>query len=173
LGALVEPDVYCRKAKSVSATFGRYFTRLPLLKSAVIRHGNALRIAPPMSLAIAEAEERAEMLEAALKRGLDDVEAGRVDDTFEVVNPGFERDVFELLSIGKPAATRVVAYDRIFARESFQPRPPRQTLPLVLEMGKPTRGHHQRRSFAADRIREFRPVRRGAEPDLLVHGSGD
>ena len=84
-------------------------------------------------------------------------EAGGIDNLFEILDPGFERQVLDV-TVGKSAAARIVAEQRMIAGQRFEPRPPGKAAPLVLEMGEPGRRHHQRQPLAGDGVGELHTV---------------
>src|SRR5260221_14640107 len=61
------------------------------------------------------------------------VEAGGVDDNFQIMHPGFEGDVFDFPS-GKAVASAVVADDAGAASEVAHPVAPDGAFPFEIEM---------------------------------------
>ena len=69
------------------------------------------------------------------------LEAGGIQYAFKITHPGLEGKIANL-SIGEAAAARIVAQYLMLAGERVEPRPPRQTAPLMLKMREPGRGHY-------------------------------
>ena len=106
--------------------------------------------------ALREAEDR-EMLEPEL-----------VDDGLEVPTMRLEREVVDVV-IGEAVAPLVVAHECATLREADEPMPPHRALPVVVEVGDPVRGTHERRARTDRREREASAIVRRAELDVLSH----
>src|SRR5882757_4535164 len=97
-------------------------------------------------------------------------EGSGLNHALEIAHPGLEGNILGA-PIREPAASGIVAQHLVLSCEGIEPRPPGKALPLMLEMGQPSRRHHQRRTFAAYRIGELHAIRGRAESDALVHGN--
>ena len=95
-------------------------------------------------------------------------EVRRLNHTVEIAHPGLERKIAGV-PVRKPAAAGVMAQYFMLAGEDIEPWSPCKAAPLMLEMGEPSRRHHQRGAFAADCISELRVIPRRAKSDVLMH----
>jgi hypothetical protein len=99
------------------------------------------------------------------------VETEVVDDGCQVLHPGVERKDGDVV-VGQAAAALVVAHERVLAGQADEPVTPHRALPVVVEMGDPVGGPHQRWAGADGGVGEPRAVGCCAEVDLLAQFGG-
>src|SRR5215472_1810623 len=95
------------------------------------------------------------------------LEPGSIDYGLEIADENLERNLFDL-AIGKAIAARVIADQRVIARQVAIEAAPDRGLEIEFEMRHPVSGLDQRRSAAGSCISELDPIRRYAELDLLL-----
>ena len=96
------------------------------------------------------------------------LQAHRIDDRFEVADPHLGRRIADV-RVREPAASLVVADDRVPFAEPLEPVPPHRALPVELEMTEPGRDPDQRRAAPVHGVRQAHAVRGRAEAHMLLH----
>ena len=94
-----------------------------------------------------------------------------VDHCFEVAHEGVDGEVVDVV-LGQPAAPLVVADELAVAGQPDEPVAPHRALPVVVEVGDPVGGSHQRRARADRGVGDPRAVGRRAEVDVLRRPGG-
>jgi len=107
---------------------------------------------------------RATLRDAEQREALD---AGGIDDGFQVAHEGLEGTLLDL-AVGKAVAAGVVADQRMIPRELAIEMPPDRAFEVEFEMGHPVPGLDQRRSSTDPRIGKLDAVLRRAELNLLL-----
>src|ERR1700761_3093908 len=92
------------------------------------------RIADRDGATLADAEQR------------ETLDAGGVDDGFEIVDEMLERNVRHV-AVRQAVAARVVADQRVIARQFAIEMPPDRTLQIIFEMRHPVAGLDDRRTL--------------------------
>ena len=98
----------------------------------------------------------------------DTTEFERIDDRFQITNPGLKREVGHG-AVREAHTAPVVPDERMACRKGVDGRPQYRAFHFKLKMAEPALGAHQRRPFARSGVGDTHAIRGSTESDLLFH----